>query len=307
MNVSLVVPSIDKDIPKLLSNLDLYFENLPVDKICVIGSCIVKDMLPKEDDRLSFILEEQLIDPQRVKDLIANRAGKEAVKRAGWYIQQFVKMQYSRICEDEYYLLWDSDTIPVKKIELFSEDGIPFLDCKTEYHKAYFDTMEKLFPGMKKNTDKSYISEHMLINSKLMRNMLDAIEAQESILGDTVDEKIINAINVEDVPKSGFSEFETYGTDVTSFYEKAYLIRDWHSMRYGAFFFDGSGALSSEQMQWISKAYDAISFEKGDYLAPISRMVRSRAYRKLFGARSLEFWSCIIRAFRKLRGKRSRG
>ena len=47
----------------------------------------------------------------------------------GWYYQQFLKMQYAFVCRDEYYMVWDGDTIPCKKITMFQEEsGKPYLE-----------------------------------------------------------------------------------------------------------------------------------------------------------------------------------
>lgn len=70
---------------------------------------------------------------------------------AGWYLQQFIKLSYSRLCKDDYYLVWDSDTVPVRKINFFDETtGLPYIDLKREYHPRYFKTL-KLLLGLEKN------------------------------------------------------------------------------------------------------------------------------------------------------------
>ena len=48
-------------------------------------------------------------------------------------------MSYSRICKDEYYLLWDSNTIPIRPINMF-KNGHPLFDMKLEHHTQYFVT-----------------------------------------------------------------------------------------------------------------------------------------------------------------------
>ena len=93
--------------------------------------------------------------------------------RAGWYLQQFLKMSYSFICEDAYYLIWDADTIPVREIQMFDEDGVPFFDVKEEYHRPYFTTLNKIFNNrIKKSNPYSYISDHIVIKTEYMRNLI---------------------------------------------------------------------------------------------------------------------------------------
>ena len=73
-------------------------------------------------------------------------------------------MQYAFECRDEYYMVWDGDTVPCRKIEMFSkETDQPYLDLKHEYHPEYFDTMGKILPGFRKVIERSFISEHKTI------------------------------------------------------------------------------------------------------------------------------------------------
>ena len=108
-------------------------------------------------------------------------------KRLGWYEQQFLKMSYSRVCDNEYYLLWDSDTFPVKPVQMF-ENGHPIFDMKTEHHSAYFTTINRLIKNLHFSKF-SYISEHMLIKTEYMRNLLDDIEHNSNIYGNMFWEK----------------------------------------------------------------------------------------------------------------------
>lgn len=294
----LIVPTIPKDIRYLIYNVDVLYEYLPINSICVIGSDEIKPMLPN-DKGIEFIKETDIVDFGAVKKYIINRTGKEEDgKRTGWYVQQFIKMGYSRLCNDDYYLLWDSDTVPVKPVKMF-DGSVPFFDCKKEYHKDYFDTIGKLLPGLKKCQEGSFISEHMLINTTLMREMLDAIEENGDIEGKSFEEKIINAVSVEALPKSGFSEFETFGTYVATKYPNAYKLRKWKSMRFGGFFFSRCNALTKDNLEWISRKYDAISFEKGDTKSAFASMVSSAGFEEIFAPGSMEALAFIVRVFRK--------
>ena len=301
--LDLIVPTIPKDLNILLGNINMYFEKLPINRIIIIGNEEVLKLLPK-DERIPFINEELLINFDLLKRIIINRTGsEEAGRRTGWYVQQFIKMAYSRICDNEYYLLWDSDTIPLKRIEFYGTEH-PYIDCKTEYHEPYFITIEKLFPGMKKCIDGSFISEHMLINAPIMREMIDNIESNDELKGKSFEEKILNAIPIEFLANSGFSEFETYGTYVSIKYPKLYCLRKWKSMRYGGFFFNGINNMTENNVKWLSKSYDAVSFEKGDNISLISTFVQSKHFEKIFNPSVLEVLAFAIRAVRKITGKR---
>jgi hypothetical protein len=175
-------------------------------------------------------------------------------------------MNYCRLCHNKYYLIWDSDTIPIKEVNMFSNDGKPFFDVKTEYHRPYFITLKKIFPELGKKNKFSFISEHMIINTNLMKNMIKRITFNKNLIGNTWYEKIINCINIKDLPFSGFSEFETYGTFVKEYYKQIYDIRHWKSFRlrkrHRKLFHFNSSRITENDIKNIFKKYNAISFEK---------------------------------------------
>ena len=145
---------------------------------------------------------------------------------------------------------------------MFSDDGSPYLDNKNEYHELYFTTMKKLLPGLRKMIRSSFISEHMLFNSEIVKELLNDIEKNEKLHGDQYWEKILLSIEPSDMYQSAFSEFETYGSYVAQNHPELYRIREWHSFRLGGEFFD-INTISDRDYEWLGKDFDAISFEKG--------------------------------------------
>ena len=181
-------------------------------------------------------------------------------RKDGWYEQQFLKMAYSRICKKKYYLIYDTDTIPIKTINLF-ENNQPYFDMKTEHHLPYFNTLNRLIPGLK-FSKRSYISEHMMIKTTLMKNLLETIEMNNRIPGKLFWEKILMAIDAKDMNHSGFSEYETYGSYVDTRYPNIYKHRVWHSKRDANIFLGSSENLNEGDIKWFSQYYNALSFEK---------------------------------------------
>lgn len=266
--INLVVPTISKDFHKIYNNLRFYINFIDgIKNIIFIGNKEISNLIKKEKSSINFpiifINEKLLIDTNKIRQLIKIK-NEYAVKRSGWYIQQFLKMIYCRICHNKFYLIWDSDTIPLKKIKMFNKAGKPFFDVKTEYHKPYFITLKRIFPELGKKYKYSFISEHMIINTKLMKNMIKKIAFNKNITGKTWYEKIINCIDNKDLPRSGFSEFETYGTFVKEYYKQIYDIRHWKSLRLrkrNKLHFNPS-FITDKDIKSIPKKYDAITFEK---------------------------------------------
>lgn len=79
-----------------------------------------------------------------------------------------IRLQYAMICNDEYYMSWDGDTVPCKAFSMFDSSGKPHFDMKHEYHEEYFITMHKILPEIDKIAGCSFISEHMIFNRNYM-------------------------------------------------------------------------------------------------------------------------------------------
>ena len=254
----LIIPSSYSEIKVFLRHMKYYKRFLNYSNIVLIGPSSITGVL-FNDTSISIINEDSLVKKQKINEFLWK---KRAVKtwRDSWYEQQFLKMAYSRICQKEYYLVWDTDTIPIKPIKNFEKDH-PIFDLKTEHNIPYFNTMERLIPGLK-FINKSYISEHMMIKTEIMRNLLDSIEMNDKLSGNFFWEKILMAIDIKDLNKSGFSEYETYGTYAHTKNPNFYYHRNWFSQREAKTFFGSTENLSEDDINWLSQYYHALSFEK---------------------------------------------
>ncbi len=260
------------DCQRLIKLYPRLIESITYGKVSFVGTKGVFDCINSDEElsgKAGFIDENSIIPFDDVHACMAKKmekilAGRELPRGiTGWYYQQFLKMQYAFVCQDEYYMVWDGDTIPCKQIKMFQdESGKPYLDMKHEYHEEYFETMGKLLPGIRKVIERSFISEHMLIRADIMRELVTAIENNDKISGEKFWEKIINAIPAEKIQDSAFSEFETYGTFCALRHMSVYILREWHSFRQGGTFFN-INKISDRDFNWLSKDFDAISFEKG--------------------------------------------
>lgn len=263
--MSLIIPIIAKDFYKISYNFKFYINFIEgIKNVIFIGNeeieIIIKEMKLSLNFPINFINEKILLDVDKIKQLIKNR-NETAVQRTGWYIQQFLKMIYCNICQDKYYLIWDSDTIPIKKVKMFENNGKPIFDVKTEYFEPYFITMKNIFTELGKKFRYSFISEHMIINTKLMKNMINRISDNKNLIGNTWYEKIINCIDPKYLYHSGFSEFETYGSFVEEHYKQIYSKRLWKSLRRGMSLNFNPKLLTDKDIKEFSKYYNSITFE----------------------------------------------
>lgn len=286
--LSAVMPSIPDDIDTLIMSKDFYFTFLPIKNVYVAGPEAINEKIKREkDERIIFVNENELADVQRIREIYSRRTRKQP-KRANWYIQQFIKMNFARYIHDDYYLIWDSDTIPVKRTELFSDDMRPYFDMKTEYHEAYFETMSRILPGVVKSAGKSFISEHMLVRTEYMREMLNEIESNDNITGTNFQEKILSAVDDKNLPRSGFSEYETFGSYVMNRHNDSYILRDWRSLRDGGRIYSGVSQLDKHTCEWLAESFDAITLESYHRPKLYAFICRSEMFRKSFDASILE-------------------
>lgn len=284
-----------KDYERCANNLKRVIEYLPSDRLIFVGSTQVGELVEKSNlgPKASFICEDDILPFSVVNDIMADHMkdylNGEPLPRGytGWYYQQFLKMQYSLMCENNYYMTWDGDTVPCKEFSMFKEDGTPFFDYKHELHEPYFETMGKLIPGLRKLISQSFISEHMIFNCEIMKQLIDKIESNEELTGDTYYEKIIRAIEPANIPNSYFSEFETYGSFVCITDPSRYRLREWHSFRLAGEFFDPN-TISDSDYEWLARDFDAISFEKGMYVREDHKnLFDNKKYQEKLSARQM--------------------
>lgn len=305
-NYNAIVLTTPTDFERLQGNYARMVRNLAPRKIVFIGSRKVQELIQQSDveGQVGFFDEDELIPFADVHQIMKELLQTDELPRGvtGWYYQQFLKMQYAFVCKEEYYLIWDGDTVPCKPFSMFREDGLPYLDLKQEYHEEYFHTIENLFPGMRKSIAKSFISEHMLIRCDIMKQLIwDIIGSSAKNVSSVVNntdknhkqtpgsffEKILRAIRPGQIMNTAFSEFETYGTYVSFRYADAYCLRDWHSFRLGGEFFHPE-RMTDEDYAWLGKDFDAISFEKGHTVREDHEEIfTSPRYREKLSARQI--------------------
>lgn len=277
-NFSLVFCVKDTDFELLTKNINTIIENINPKDIIIISS---NKLLSKKDNVNDFIFlnEDSIFEGMSFKS-ISNYIEQfnSDTKLTGWYFQQFLKMAFCYYTNNEYYLVWDADTIPLKKISFFTDNLKPIFDLKREYEKKYFDTINCLL-SIKKTRNESFISEHMLFNTNIMKSLISDIENNNSIIGNNFWQKILNACKTNNINSQNFSEFETYGTYVETKFPNFYETRKLSTLRYGTFFLGNSPTIDT--MKWASNSFDIISFEHWDkpYLLAIKKSTNEK-YKK---------------------------
>lgn len=172
---------------------------------------------------LVFVNENELFDQfnfHSISDFLKQKIKKE--DRAGWYFQQFLKMEISKIIQSDYYIIWDADTIPLKPIDFFDEYDKVLIQKSEENHDPYFETLQNIL-RITKSVNYSFISEHFMVQTKLMQKMLLKISTNAGDLDWPY--YILENIAAKDISLSGFSEYETYGNFINSTYPNCFRLR----------------------------------------------------------------------------------
>jgi hypothetical protein len=118
-----LLPVAVKDAVNLGLCLDKVYNNLNPHKIIIVANQRIKNYI-RENEYVEFYDEDNLVEGltlNTIECLMKTIAGTD--KRSGWYFQQFLKMAYAGKSKTEYYLIWDSDTIPLNHIDFFESGG----------------------------------------------------------------------------------------------------------------------------------------------------------------------------------------
>jgi len=258
MTFDTVIPVSYKDCKFLRKNIPWIRKNIETDVIYVITNRRCFNEFSSHfcsQYRVRLIDENQLIPSlsfSSVKNVLA-KAGRENM--AGWYFQQFLKIGFSLSdFARDYYLIWDSDTVPLQKLSFFKDQHI-LINPKTEHHQPYFNTISKLFK-VDKFADYSFISEHIMVDSAIMREMISKILKEANWF-----EIILNHCDLS--INQSFSEFETYGNYCLNYYPDKYTIRYLKTLRCGSYLFGRQ--VSAAELNKLSLDFDTVSFERGQY------------------------------------------
>lgn len=171
------------------------------------------------------------VNLQSIEEYIENKG--QDRQRAGWYLQQFLKMAACFLPDiSDYYLIWDADTIMLKYIRFLNDKNQILIKPSSEYHYPYFDTYSKI-TGKTRSVNFSFISEHFFINKNYMKELITAIEEHTSTEQNWV-WKIMNAVDKKYLSGSGFSEYETYGNFVETVHPGTFALRPLKTTRYAS-------------------------------------------------------------------------
>ncbi|MER5139602.1 MULTISPECIES: DUF6492 family protein [Enterobacterales] len=222
--IDIVTVCAGKDLENITTCIESLQKNLNVNNIYIITNDI--SQVPKLNQVIA-IDENEIITSEKLDELKKIHFP-YFTSRFGWYLQQFLKMEFSRspYCQGDY-LIWDADTILLKKINFHDGEKIIFTKGKEKLNKYYVSTYTKLL-GIPEGESFSLISQHLYIDNNIMKNMLYEIESKFSCYFGSA---ILN--NIEGNSPSLFSEYETYA-NYYIYKKNSYEIIDREWFRHAA-------------------------------------------------------------------------
>jgi hypothetical protein len=116
------------------------------------------------------LLDSNLIDSNLLED-IRNLVG----RRAGWFIQQLLKVECVKRSNSKGVLVLDADTLLIEKRAWLDKHGRQILMPTWEYHQPYYEFLSKVFGISEKFVD-SFVSHHMLMQPTLLQKILQKSE-----------------------------------------------------------------------------------------------------------------------------------
>jgi hypothetical protein len=232
--------------------------------------------LPPE---VTVIAEESLLGDWTIQK-IAKVLPLAAATRAGWYLQQLLKIEAVRqLPETSEALIWDGDTIPLRPMTF--KDGANRIGfyIGREHNEPYRDATRRLL-GVEKAIPHSFVAQCMYVRVRWICELLAVIERRT---GTGWIEAILAGIPGKS--ESEFSEYETIGTFVMAAFPSEMFINYRRWFRWGMGHFGGIDRVSAAGLDDLSRSYDYVALESWDRGA--AAWVRSRRERLLDSVRRL--------------------
>jgi hypothetical protein len=145
-------------------------------------------------------------------------------ERAGWYLQQFLKLYVHRIIPEltEKFLILDADVLFLKPIQMFSDDGIPYYGSSNENHTPYFTQMSNMNPVLKKVSPVSGICHHMFFDKAYLEELFSVCTNNQEEFW----KYALSKVSPNDYAGSGFSEYELYFTFLHLYHPGSFIVRE---------------------------------------------------------------------------------
>lgn len=215
-NIDVVCPVVEKDIPKLALCLQTWRKYVypHIDEIFIVSPYSKNIVDFANNNNLVYINENEYLGCD--DDLLLPIRE----DRRGWIKQQLIKLN-GNLGKNDNTLVIDADVFLMRNHTFIDNNATPHFYMNRSYWSAALDTASRLL-GMKPNTELSYVTDKMLFNKGVLRDIKRRIE---EVTGKEWKNAIISAY--DNSTSIGFSEYELYGMyyGINGIEETSNLIR----------------------------------------------------------------------------------
>jgi len=199
--------------------------------------------------QVEIIDENDLISQSHFKKLTEVFGGRNT-----WVLQQLLKVQAVLTSKSDAVLIIDSDTVLLRPRPWFSPAGHQILMPSMEYNESYYQFLNKL--QISELVPKySFISHHMLMQPKILSNILDSLDLLEI---DSFITYICRNANTN-VQSPICIEYELYGQYLFNAEPTGYFLERWSNISISRK--HSSVILKSKFAKFILKTfYNSVSF-----------------------------------------------
>jgi hypothetical protein len=178
-------------------------------------------------------------------------------------LQQFIKISAAKdSIKDAVVLIWDADTVPIKKIDFITQDGKLIYYKGVEHHQPYFDFIYRLL-GLEKKVDFSFIAQCFALKASWLQELCDELENKYGV--HWID-ALLNSIDFNE--GNGFSEYELLGTYFSYTHKNSMSFVDKKWLRLGNSKVGHVSFLNQQLIQGPLSEFDFLSFEAWDKMKP---------------------------------------
>jgi hypothetical protein len=216
--------SLENNIPLIKENYENFKKIYNAVKIYVVCP---KSQIKKFQDKLNFkeikiINEDQILSFRDFKKIFFQISGKISYQkkfniRLKWYYQQILKILFAFkfIEKNKKLIIWDADTIILKKIDFYNKSSSISYGNFFEYNEAYYKTNKqilRIFPKYYISFLNQFISINKKDNQFLMKNIFKNKTWKKNLKKKTAKIILQNIFKAHNEYRgSMFSEYELIG------------------------------------------------------------------------------------------------
>ena len=251
-SLHVLIPFTKKDIPTLRLCLEgaVYATN----HHSKVRFTLISDQqyrLEHLDDKFKALEVELTTDEDFLGEEFVAQIKSNYSTRAGWLIQQIIKVEFAAKCSENLLLAIDSDTILLKKQQWCDSGGRQIFFESEEFHSAYYDFLSRV--GFRNLSKSSHITHHMIYQPSLVQRMLSSLEINSLSDWFCLLEKTNSQIG-----SFASIDYEAYAQFLMDGFPDSWLLSKWSNLPLARH----SDALNLEytRLQSLYPNYNSISF-----------------------------------------------